>query len=74
MGGQGEVVVGLVGPAWLVGHVKTCRVASNVRADFANLEYVGVFGVFGTGYLKRVPEDVVAVQESIGGYDDAISQ
>jgi hypothetical protein len=31
-------------------------------------EYVRVFGVFRTGYLKRVPDDVVVVQESIGGY------
>ena len=49
-------------------------VASNVRADFADFEDVVFIGMFGTGYWERVPKDVVVVQESVGGDDDAISQ
>ena len=52
----------------------TSFVAANVRAYVVDFEDVGVFGVFGAGDLKRVPEDVVVVQVSIWGYDDAISQ
>ncbi len=72
VGGRGEVVVGLVGRAWLVDRGKFYRV--ECTAYFTDFEYVGIFGVFGKGDLKRVPEDVVVVQVSIGGCDDATAQ
>ncbi len=49
-------------------------VAANVSAYFADFENVRFFGVFGAGYLERVPQDVILVQEGISGEDDAIPQ
>ncbi len=50
---------GLVSWAWLVGRGECCFL---------------VFGVFGTGILKCVPQNVAVVQVGIWGDDDAISQ
>jgi hypothetical protein len=49
-------------------------VAANIRAYLADFEYVRFLGVFGAGYLKRVPQDVILVQEGISGEDDAPPQ
>ncbi len=49
-------------------------VASNVSTYLADFEYVRFFGVFRAGYLERVPQDVVLVQEGVGSEDDAIPQ
>jgi hypothetical protein len=55
---------------WAVG----IFVAANVPAYLADLEYVRLFGVFRTGDLKRVSENVVVVQVCIWSYNDAIAQ
>ncbi len=49
-------------------------VAANISAYLADFENVRFLGVFGAGYLERVPQEVILVQEGISGDDDAIPQ
>jgi hypothetical protein len=49
-------------------------VTANVSAYLADFENVRFLGVFGAGYLERVPQDVILVQKGIGGEDDATPQ
>jgi hypothetical protein len=49
-------------------------VAANPSSYLADFEHVRVFGMFGAGDLKRVPEDVICIQEGVGSNDDAIAE
>ncbi len=49
-------------------------VAANPSAYLADFEDFSVFGMFGAGDLKCVPEDAVCIQEGVGSDDDAIAE